>query len=187
MKEERKPVVVLVDTNPVVVNLSNEVRNIKHIQLVYFKLMKIDIETLAAIPNLYLRVSETHNVNNNQIIPSNNISLVAASGYARLRQDTVPLHYELVQPFYIPGAPPVPTTLLTLQGKQPKGMRWSAHNISGLSNFQVTLVGFNGEPYPFSTVTGTTMELVFDVEWADTVNQSQTWKTDHIYMNSMNS
>jgi hypothetical protein len=180
---EHKPIVVLVDSNPVVVTLSNEVRTIKNVELVYFKLMKMDFTT-GPPTNLYLRIDETQSVRSDQIISSNNIPSTVASGFARLRSDTVPLHYKSPNIYFAAG--PIPTNVTTVQGKQPKGMRWKAKDVSAMTAFKVTLVDFNGAPYNFGS-TGTTMELVFDVEWLPSQTQSPNWRTDKVYMNSMNS
>lgn len=71
-------------------------------------------------------------------------------------------------------------------GVQPKGMRWQAYNVTDLSSFQVTLYDHRLQPLDFG-IQGSFFELVFDVEWCDDVMQSKAWKTDRVYMNSMNS
>lgn len=181
MKEERKSVVVLVDANPIVVTLSNEVRTIKKVELVYFKLMKLD---MARVPiNLYLRLDQTQSVRSDQIVASNNIASTVASGYSRLRSDTVPLHFKLGNVYQDNlGAYQQNKCIF---GIQPEGMRWRANDVAAMTCFQVTLVNFDGNPYDFGS-TGTTMELVFDVKWAPSQLQSKEWRTDRVYMNSMN-
>lgn len=184
MGKERKPIVVLVDQNPSMINLSREVRNLDHVELIYFKLMRMDLSGGVVPINFYLRISDTQSVRSDQIIPSNNPATVTVGGisYGRLRMDTVPLHY-WPAPVYDVGG--VPVNIPFLAGTQPPGMRWQADNVSAMSNFQVTLLDFAGNPFNFSN-TGTTMELVFDAVFEPPVNQTQDWRTNQVYMNSMN-
>lgn len=177
----RKPIVVIVDQNPTTVTLSGEVRTVDKAELIYFRLMNLDMDRVPK--NLFLRIDETSQVRSDQIIASNNMP-TTASGYGRCSQCTVPLHFKL-------GAVYLDSTLTASQnnvlfGVQPEGMRWKAEDISSLTMFRITLVDFNGLPYDFGS-SGTTMELVFDVQWSPSQLQSQNWKTDKVFMNSMNS
>jgi hypothetical protein len=176
-----KPLVVVVDENPATVTLSGEVRTISKVELVYFRLMNIDLDRIPK--NLFIRLDEISQVHNDQIVASLNTP-VTASAFGRLSHSTVPLHFKV-------GAVYLDSTSTARQnavlfGYQPEEMRWSAKDVSSMTVFKVTLVDFNGTPYSFGA-SGTTMELVFDAHWEPSQLQSQKWKTDRVYMNSMNS
>jgi len=177
---ERKPLVVLVDQNPATITLSGEVRTISEVSLVYFRLMNLDVDKIPK--NLYIRIDETSQVRSDQIVASNNMPLTS-SAFGRLSQSTVPLHFKLGSVYL--DSSDTPTQEKILYGVQPEGMRWHARNVSSMTMFRVTLVDFNGSPYDFGS-DGTTMQLIFDVTWSPSELQSKNWRSDKVYMNSMN-
>lgn len=183
----RKPIVVLADTNPAQISLSSDVSNIQKISLVYFRLVNY-VAPIGVLPikpiNVFMKIDNGSNIRQDLVITSNNIPSLNDS-YSRLTSNIVPLHTETDSHTRFSGND---YDYLTIWGKQPKGMRWEAEDVSNFNNFTVTLYDQNLVPLRFERpgTYSAYFELVFDCKWSPPVLQSQAWKTNPIYMNSMN-
>lgn len=171
--------VVLADTNPVNVTLSREVRTIKEISLVYFKLQGFDVQSPPY--NLWLKVDGISCLGSDLVVTSNN-KQSTANTFQPKNSSTVPLYTKMGTPYINNFGTEVQYQVL--HGKQPKGMRWRAKDVSDITNFTITVLNDNN--VPLAMTPGGKMEFVFEVEWLPSELQSQLWKTDTVYMNSMN-
>lgn len=173
----KKTVTVTLDRNPAVVTFSHEIRTVSSLELIYFRLMNLDLTNVPV--NLYLKVTGNTNMRTDIQIPSQNASLTGS--YNRLNGETTPLYFKLERP-YQDGVTTVQYPVL--HGKQPKGMRWSVRDVGDISGFSVTLVGLDGQPYAYTA--GTVAQFVFAVSYKPSQLQSKRYMTDRVYMNSMN-
>lgn len=178
MKPERKSIVVLADTNPIDVTLSREVRTVNKMSLVYFKLQGFD--TAQPPYNLWIRVEGVSTLSSDVLVNSS-IPNQTPGSYKVKDNSTAPLFTKLAEPYVNAGNA---VQYQVLHGIQPKGMRWSLENISNITNFKVTILDDSNNPLPL--VLNAKIELVFEAEWLPSQLQSPLWRTDHVYMNSMN-
>jgi hypothetical protein len=179
MKAEHKSVVVLTDQNPVNVTLGREIRTIKNISLVYFKLQGFDVDNPPR--NLWIKVDGISTPSPSLVVNSTNVES-GANRFKPKGSNTVPLFTKLGQPYTDSGGNSVQYQIL--HGVQPKGMRWKATDISDLTNFTITVLDDNNNAVQLAA--NAKLEFVFDAEWLPSQLQSFAWKTDRTYMNSMN-
>lgn len=178
---EKKHLVIRVAANPFDVTLARELRNVNKMELVYFKLINYDT---ANVPlNLNIKVDGLSGLGAGLMVPSMSVSPSTTGAVVRnLDSGYFPLFTKLGNT-YMNGATEL--TYPILHGKQIKGMRWSASKLSNVTQMKITIADDAGTPLVLPA--NSRMELVFDVAWSDVVNQSQLFRTDHNYMNAMNS
>lgn len=180
MKLERKPLVINVAANPFDVAFSREIRNVTKMELVYFKLMGLNT---ANIPlNLWIKVEGMTGLGSGLMVPSIQVTPSTTGATVRALDSGVFPLFTKLGPTYVNAGTEL--TYQVLHGKQPKGMRWRARDVSNVTHMKVSILDDSGTPLVLAA--NAKMELVFDVTWSDAVNQSQLWRTDKIYMNAMN-
>lgn len=179
----KSKIVTLADTNPATLRMQKDLRNIKHISLVYFRLWNYSPATVPPPVNLYIKIDQIGNARTDNLIPAYNITTGGFSGLTnKLNSQITPLHVKSLPSEWNGGSW---SQYPVWYGVQPKGMRWELHDVADLNTFTVTLYDHNLNPMSFG-IQGSIYELVFEVEWCDEINQTKEWRSDRMIMNHMN-
>lgn len=176
----KKLLVVQVDRNPDVAFFSHEVRNVRKLELVYFRLMGLDFSLAPPPRNLFVRLDNNTDLRQDLVIPSQNVG--SSGNFNKCNSSTVPLHFEIDRNYWDGVSL---QSQGSLSGAQPKDMRWCSENSGTCSSFQITLLNERMNPIDLTT-TGATLEFVFKLEYDPTSLHSRDWSTNRVTQNSMN-
>lgn len=158
-----KRLVVTLDVNPTDVAFSHDVSGVDSMELEYFKMTGVN--PLAVPPYIYLKIDGDVNTRADLVVSST--IRQNGTGFVRPSAAMVPLYYKSGPDASI------------LHGKQCEKTRWKMEGLKNMTNFRVTLVGYDGQVLDLDA--GVIVQLVFYVKyrdektWGDKRTKLQAW------------